>query len=174
MKIVLLGYMASGKSSIGRALARKLNMQFIDLDSFIEENEQQSVSEIFNKKGEIYFRSKEEFYLKQLFKLDGNQVISLGGGTPCYGNNMELILNGSKSFYLNSSVQTIFERLKKERLKRPLVASIGLDKLKEYIAKHLFERNVFYKKAHHSIAVNNKGIELIVKEILDFLKTGNK
>ena len=170
MKIVLLGYMASGKSSIGKALAKKLNVQFIDLDSFIEENEQQSISEIFNNKGELYFRNKEEFYLRKLFNLDGNRVISLGGGTPCYGKNMELILNESTSFYLNSSIQTIFERLKKEALQRPLVATIGQDKLKEYIAKHLFERTAYYEKAHHSISVNDKEIGVIVEEILNLLK----
>ena len=170
MKIVLLGYMASGKSSIGKALAKKLNVQFIDLDSFIEENEQQSISEIFNNKGEIYFRNREEFYLRKLFNLDGNRVISLGGGTPCYGNNMELILNESTSLYLNSSIQTIFERLRKETLQRPLVATIGQDKLKEYIAKHLFERTVFYEKAHHTISVNDKEIEVIVEEVFNLLK----
>ena len=78
MKIVLLGYMASGKSSIGKALAKKLNIQFTDLDSFIEENEEQSISEIFNNKGEVYFRNKEGFYLRKLFNIDGNSVISLG------------------------------------------------------------------------------------------------
>ncbi len=169
MKIVLLGYMASGKSSIGRALAMKLNMQFIDLDSFIEKNEQLTVSEIFKNKGEVYFRSKEEYCLRELFKLDGDQVISVGGGTPCYGENMNLILNESISFYLNSSIQTIYDRLKKETLQRPLVAEIGLDKLKEYIAKHLFERTVFYEKAQHTISVNDKKIDIIVKEMLNLL-----
>ncbi len=169
MKIVLLGYMASGKSSIGRALAMKLNMQFIDLDSFIEKNEELTVSEIFKNKGEVYFRSKEEYCLRELFKLDGNQVISVGGGTPCYGKNMNLILNESISFYLNSSIQTIYERLKKETSQRPLVADIGLDKLKEYIAKHLFERIVFYEKAQHSISVNDKKIDKIVEEMLNLL-----
>jgi shikimate kinase len=170
MKIVVLGYMASGKSSIGKALAKKLNVQFIDLDSFIEENEEQSISEIFNNKGEIYFRNKEEFYLKKLFNSEGNRVISLGGGTPCYGENIELILNESTSFYLKASVQIIFERLKKEALQRPLVATIGQDKLKEYIAKHLFERTVYYEKAHHCISVNDKEIDVIVEEIFNLLK----
>ena len=162
--------MASGKSSIGKALAKKLNIQFTDLDSFIEENEEQSISEIFNNKGEIYFRNKEAFYLRKLFNIDGKRVISLGGGTPCYGKNMELILNESTSFYLNASIQIIFERLKKEALQRPLVATIGQDKLKEYIAKHLFERTVYYEKAHHSISVNEKEIDAIVKEIFNLLK----
>ena len=83
---------------------------------------------------------------------------------------MESILNESTSFYLNSSIQTIFERLKKETLQRPLVATIGQDKLKEYIAKHLFERTVYYEKAHHSISANDKEIEVIVEEIFNLFK----
>jgi shikimate kinase len=162
--------MASGKSSIGRAVAAKLNVQFIDLDNFIEEKEQQTISEIFKKNGEIYFRNKEGIYLKKLFKLDGNSVISLGGGTPCYGNNMNLILNESISFYLNASIKTIYERLKKETFQRPLVATIGKDNLKEYIAKHLFERKVFYEMARHMISVNDKEIDIVSEEILHILK----
>ncbi|MDD3723627.1 MAG: shikimate kinase, partial [Lutibacter sp.] len=98
MKIVLLGYMASGKSAVGRILSEKLNIQFIDLDSFIEEKEQLSISEIFETKGEIYFRKIEGIYLQELLNSKESTVISLGGGTPCYGNNIDLIENKSNSF----------------------------------------------------------------------------
>ena len=162
--------MASGKSSIVRTLAKKLNVQFVDLDNFIEENEQQTISEIFKNKGEVYFRNKEEIYLKELLKSDGNSVISLGGGTPCYGNNMKLILRGSISIYLNASIITIFKRLKKESLQRPLVAAIGQDNLKDYIAKHLFERKTFYVMARNIISVNGKEIDIVSEEILNILK----
>ena len=169
MKIVLLGYMASGKSAVGGIIANKLDIKFIDLDGFIEEKEQLSVAAIFNKKGEIYFRNKESEYLLELLNLEGNYVLSLGGGTPCYGNNMELIVNNSKSFYLSASINTIFNRLKGETSQRPLVATIGQENLKEYIAKHLFERNPFYKKAKHTVVVNNKSIFKIVDEIIELL-----
>ena len=174
MTIVLLGYMASGKSSIGRALAMKLSFKFIDLDDFIEKREQESVSQIFKNKGEIYFRNKEKAYLTKLLDLNGDWVISLGGGTPCYGNNMELILKGSISFYLNASIQTIVERLKDETFQRPLVATIGQENLKEYIAKHLFERTVYYERAQHSIPVNDKDIDQIVLEIHKFIRSDMK
>lgn len=169
MKIVLLGYMASGKSAIGKALATKLTTQFIDLDSFIEKKEQHSISDIFENKGEIYFRNREGVYLHELLNKKGDCIISLGGGTPCYGNNMELIADYATSFYLNASINTIFERLKNETFQRPLVASIGQGKLKEYIAKHVFERMEFYELATHSISVNNKSIDAIVQEILNLL-----
>lgn len=169
MKIVLLGYMASGKSAVGNILANKLAIQFIDLDNFIEENEQLSISEIFKIKGEIYFRKKEGEYLLELLNLKDDCIISLGGGTPCYGNNMEFIEKKSKSFYLNASINTIFERLKDETTKRPLVATLGVENLKEYIAKHLFERTIFYERAHHTISVNEKNVFKIVNEIMELL-----
>jgi len=166
MKIVLLGYMASGKSVIGRILSKKLDLQFVDLDTFIEEKEQLSIPEIFETKGEIYFRKKEGEYLLELLNLKENAVISLGGGTPCYGNNMEFIKNKSTSFYLKGTIDTIFERLKNETSQRPLVATIGMENLKEYIAKHLFERAPYYEKSDHTILINQKSVKQIVDEIM--------
>jgi shikimate kinase len=169
MKIVLMGYMASGKSAVGKILAIKRNMQFIDLDDYIALKEQLSISEIFEKKGEIYFRKKESEYLRELLKLEEDIILALGGGTPCYANNMDFIEKNTTSFYLKASINTIFERLKNETSQRPLVATIGQDNLKEYIAKHLFERNLFYEKATHTILVNEKNIDEIVLEIQDLL-----
>lgn len=169
MKIVLLGYMASGKSSVGKNLAKEHKMQFVDLDSFIEENEQNSITEIFSKKGEIYFRLKESEYLGELLLKPEDLIISLGGGTPCYANNMKLIDENSISFYLKASINTLFERLKSETSQRPLVATIGQNNLKEYIAKHLFERNLFYEKATHTIIVDKKSIPDVCNEIKSLL-----
>lgn len=165
MKIVLLGYMASGKSAVGKILAKKMDLQFIDLDDFIEEKEQLSISEIFKTKGEIYFRRVEEIYLQELLNLSENFIISLGGGTPCYGNNMNLIHEKAISFYLKASINTIFDRLKHETSQRPLVASVGLEHLKEYIAKHLFERSNFYDKATFTVSVDGKNLNEIVEKI---------
>tara|TARA_R110001583_G_scaffold31233_3_gene107057 strand:- start:6017 stop:6526 length:510 start_codon:yes stop_codon:yes gene_type:complete len=169
MKIVLLGYMASGKSAIGKLLATRLNLQFIDLDYYIETCEGLTISKIFSSKGEIYFRKKESEYLQQLINLNNDCIISLGGGTPCYGNNMDILKNNSKSIYLSASINTIFERLKNETSERPLVATIGVDNLKEYIGKHLFERAAFYNNADETIFVNDKSIIEIVKEIENLL-----
>ena len=165
MKIVLLGYMASGKSAIGKMLSENLNLLFIDLDSYIEECEKMTISDIFEKKGEIYFRKKEGLYLKQLFELKNDCIISLGGGTPCYGNNMDVITENAQSFYLKASINTIFNRLKNETSQRPLVSTIGVENLKEFIAKHLFERSIYYDKASSTIEVNDKSVEKIVSEI---------
>lgn len=165
MKIVLLGYMASGKSAVGKILAKQNNLQFIDLDAFIEEREELTISEIFEHKGEIYFRKKEADYLSELLSLEQDLIISLGGGTPCYGNNMQEIIKKGISFYLKASINTIFERLQGETSQRPLVATIGQENLKEYIAKHLFERSAFYDKASHTIVVDAKSLNEISGEI---------
>lgn len=167
MKLVLLGYMASGKSAIGKVLATNLKIDFIDLDSYIEEKENLEISEIFQKKGEIYFRKKESEYLNEVLNLKKNLVISLGGGTPCYANNIEVIKEESTSFYLKASIQTIFERLKNETAQRPLVAALGIENLTEYIAKHLFERGIFYKQADKTIIVDDKSITEITNEIFE-------
>lgn len=169
MKIVLLGYMASGKSAVGKAVAKKTLVPFIDLDAYIEKKEQLSISEIFETKGEIYFRKKESEYLEEVLNQANDAVVSLGGGTPCYGNNMDLITKNSTSIYLKASINTIFERIKSETNQRPLVADVGLDNLKEFIAKHLFERALFYEAAWETIVVDAKTILEISEEIFELL-----
>ena len=167
MKIILLGYIGSGKTTIGIQLARKLFLNFTDLDDFIEEKEQQSIKEIFKQKGEIYFRKIEHKYLKQFINENESYVLSLGGGTPCYAGNLDLILKNKKSlsFYLRGSIPTLFKRLSENKFKRPLISDLSDDQLTEYIAKHLFERSLFYDKATHKISIDNKEIQEIVTEI---------
>jgi shikimate kinase len=169
MKIVLLGYMASGKSVVGKVLAKQLNYEFIDLDAYIELKEEKSISIIFSQKGEIYFRRKETEYLKEIFSEKENFILSLGGGTPCYGLNMEIVLKNSQSFYLQTSLNTLYSRLLKEKLNRPLVASIEPLKLKEFIAKHIFERTAFYDKANHIVSTDEQTIQQVVDSINIYL-----
>ena len=109
MKIVLLGYMASGKSTIGKLLSKALSMPFIDLDAYIESKEKSSIKAIFNTKGEIYFRKIEHAHLCDLLDSEKDFVLSLGGGTPCYANNMDAIVKAKQttSFYLQASVSLL-------------------------------------------------------------------
>ncbi len=169
MKIVLLGYMASGKSSVGKILVERLEIDFIDLDTYIETKEDISVSDIFAKKGEIYFRIKETEYLTELLNSGTDFVLSVGGGTPCYANNIQLIAEKSQSFYLKASLNTLYNRLKRQRKSRPLIANLKLENLKKFIAKHLFERTLYYNQAMHSINTDDKIINEIVEEIKDKL-----
>jgi shikimate kinase len=166
MNIVLLGYMASGKSTIGSEISKKLNMKFIDLDAYISKREKTSISDIFKVKGEIYFRRIESFYLSEILNSKDRFILSLGGGTPCYSNNMELILNSkAASIYIKASIKTLVARLTSEKNKRPLVAELENDKLIEFVAKHLFERRFFYEQASITIHTEDKSLEEITTEI---------
>ncbi|QFZ55643.1 shikimate kinase [Oceanihabitans sp. IOP_32] len=169
MIIILMGYMASGKSTYGKILSNKLNYSFIDLDDYIEEKESLSVSRIFKTKGEIYFRKKETEYLNALLKNETNLILSLGGGTPCYGNNMDAILKAENvvSVYLKASIKTLINNLKDEKSQRPLIADIKTDELlAEFIGKHLFERAYFYNQADKIVDTDNKSVEDIIKDLL--------
>ncbi|RED45980.1 shikimate kinase [Seonamhaeicola aphaedonensis] len=172
MVVVLIGYMGSGKSSIGRRLSKKLDFDLIDLDDFIEEKENASVKEIFESKGEIYFRKKETEYLKQLLETDKNLILSLGGGTPCFGNNMDIILSNkyAKSIYLKSSIPKLAKKLIKKKAKRPLIAHIQTeDALAEFIGKHIFERMPFYNRAEYVVNTDDKSKDKITKEVMKLL-----
>lgn len=167
MKIVLLGYMASGKSSVGKKVAEMLSVPFVDLDILISEKEKLSIQDIFKNKGEIYFRKKEMEYLNDFLIEKENFVLAVGGGTPCYGDNMAIINNNSQSIYLKSSLQSIYNKLsnQKNKHKRPLISKINNKDLKEFIAKHLFERSPFYEQAHYTVTTDNKSKKEIAQEI---------
>ncbi len=158
--------MASGKSTIGKQLSKKLGIPFLDLDTYIYEKENKSVSEIFSQNGEIYFRKKEHEYLREVLENQQDFILSLGGGTPCYANNIELILNkNSISIYLKASIQTLSNRLLKNKNLRPLVAFLEDDQVPEFIAKHLFERRFFYEQARKVVVIDQKSVSEIVDEI---------
>lgn len=169
-KILILGYMGSGKSVIGKSVAERLNVPFLDLDNLIEKHLGMSIPEIFNQKGEIYFRKIEHQLFHKVMANDETFVLSLGGGTPCYANN-HLLLSGinTASVYLNASIDTLCSRLSFERQNRPLIANLDEVEFKEYIAKHLFDRNFFYNQASFKILVNDKTPKQITDEVLNVL-----
>ncbi|WP_421807725.1 shikimate kinase [Flagellimonas sp.] len=166
MKIVLLGYMASGKSTVGRLLARQLGISFVDLDDYIEQHQKKSIKDIFSAKGEIFFRKLEHQMLKEVLDTHTAVVLSTGGGTPCYANNMETILQQSDhSIYLNHSIPVLVERITKEKEHRPLVKNIPENDLPEFVGKHLFERRPFYMQAEHRVDCDLLSAEDVVAEI---------
>ena len=167
--IVLLGYMGCGKTTISNKLEAILNLPKFDLDQIIEKEYKMSISEIFNKKGQIEFRRIERIFLKKLLNNKDKSIISLGGGTPCYHDNMEIILKCSKNvFFINTSPELLSERLFKQRSKRPIIESINsIIKLKEFISKHLFERIIFYNQANHIILDSNQGIDSTCNKIIE-------
>ncbi len=165
-KIILLGYMGSGKSTVGKLLSKSIGYNSLDLDKVIETDQGLAIREIFEKHGELYFRKLEHQVLKEILKTDDDAIISLGGGTPCYSNNMELFKDKNIiTIYLSCSVDELFARLNFNKSKRPLIANMSDNELKEYIGKHLFERSVFYNQAQITINSNGKSREDIVGEI---------
>ncbi|MFT5436339.1 MAG: shikimate kinase [Ulvibacter sp.] len=172
MKLVVIGYMGSGKSTVGIELATALGYKFIDLDSHIEFLEDKPISKIFKEKGEIYFRKLENQILKDLVSSENNAIISTGGGTPCYGNTMEFLSSqeATVTIYLKSSLTVLADRLFMERVNRPLIAHID-DKvtLIDFIRKHLFERSFYYNQAKLSIDTENASVGEIVEKIVSNL-----
>lgn len=151
-KIVLVGYMGSGKSTIGKLLAQNLGILFLDLDDVIAENQKMSISQIFKIKGEIYFRNIESKLFQSLAQSDQNFVLALGGGTPCYANNHLLLQDSNcQSFYLQTKMETLVQRLTIEKENRPIIAQLSDSELIAFVGQHLLERNYYYRFSKHTI-----------------------
>ena len=162
-----MGYMGSGKTTLGRHLAQRLELPFYDLDSLIEERQGLSVSEIFSDRGEIHFRRLESQVLEEVLDKAEPMVLALGGGTPCYGQNLEKLLqDGVLSIYLKLSPVSLFGRLSERKGSRPLIAHLSDEQLQEFIRKHLFERQFYYNQANCVVDMdelsNAQGIERIL------------
>jgi shikimate kinase len=166
--IFLLGYMGAGKTVIGRSLSKKLGFKFYDLDNYIEQIEGKTVSDIFNERNEVYFRKIENKYLHELSLKSEKKIISTGGGTPCFKNNLEIIQTSSNtiSVYLKANIETLVKRLLHSIEKRPIISHLKKeDELKEFITKHLFERSFYYEKSDVKIKTDDIELKDIVKLI---------
>ncbi|MDE5663292.1 MAG: shikimate kinase [Muribaculaceae bacterium] len=146
MSLFLIGYMAAGKTTLGRALAKELGYQFIDLDFYIEQRFRQRVHDIFATHGEEGFRRIEAEMLREVGEFC-NTVVSCGGGTPCYPGNMEYMLSAGTTIWLDASVECICRRLLCARTRRPLVEGKSADELPAFITSHLSERLPYYSRA---------------------------
>ncbi|ACY40438.1 shikimate kinase [Blattabacterium sp. (Blattella germanica) str. Bge] len=169
MKITLIGYMGSGKTSIGKKLSKKINLNFYDLDAILVKEKKDSIYNLFKKKGELSFRRTEHFVLKKNFKKKNEYVLSVGGGTPCFYNNIYLLNKYSKTFYLKTDSYTLFKRLFLEKNTRPLIAHLSKKELFQFIMKHLSQRTYFYEKSYEKINVSEKSKNEVVQEIINFL-----
>lgn len=169
-KIVILGYMGSGKTTIAKLLSEKIQLEVLDLDKIIEERLNLSVKSIFETKGEIYFRKIEHQFFSELMLNQEPMVISLGGGTPCYAGN-HLLLNGEgvTSIYLKASIEMLYKRLSNANPDRPLLSALEKEQMEEFIAKHLFDRSYYYNQATLKVVVDGKNPETIVTEIVELL-----
>ncbi len=149
MKVFLIGYMASGKSTLGKALAEALTFPFIDLDTEIERIASTSITSIIEHQGELKFRQLESRLLKQTIAEHDHGVFALGGGTPVFYNHMDLLNAKGETIFLDVPVGELAKRLEGD-IKRPLIQN--KEDLAEFVAKHMFERRPYYSQAKHRIA----------------------
>ncbi|HAE35062.1 MAG TPA: shikimate kinase [Chitinophagales bacterium] len=160
MRIYVLGYMGSGKTTQGQKLAKKLGLDFYDLDALIEDAAGMKVAEIFAEKGEQHFRELEADVLRGTV-LFPDAVIACGGGTPCYYNNMQWMNNRGATVWFHLPPEIIAGRIKKKKAKRPLIAHLPDEEILPFIREKLQERSYFYGKAQFHFDLS----EMSVKEI---------
>jgi shikimate kinase len=168
----LWGYMGSGKSSLGRAVARNLNLEFKDLDHVIAQESGMTIPEFMKHRGELAFRKLERQLLIEHQGFDG--ILSCGGGTPCYYDNADWMVEHGQTIYLSASVGWLHQRLAASRArgtKRPLLSDVADEDLAEFIAKHLFERLPFYQKAVFKVAVDKNSSEQVVAMLAELIQT---
>lgn len=146
IRLFLLGFMGTGKTTLGRALAADLGISFCDLDHYIETRYMKSISSIFKDKGQDSFREVEARLLREVGEFE-DVVISCGGSTPLYFNNMQYMNSQGITIWLDSSIPVLFRRLKVARSGRPLISSMNDTQLEQYIGEELARRNPFFSKA---------------------------
>lgn len=172
-RILLIGFMAAGKTTLGKALARDLGLQFVDLDHYIEGRYHCSVSQLFAERGEEAFREIERNMLHEVGEFE-DVVISTGGGTPCFFDNIDYMNRQGTTVFLEASVDVILTRLTIARTQRPLVAGKSPDELRAYIRQMLELRLPYYRQAAHIFCADqlenihqvNRSVEQFKKEIL--------
>ena len=166
MKIFLIGFMGSGKTHWGRKLSAKLNLPFFDLDSAIVGKEGRSVADIFADRGEEYFRLRENEVLESLTGEQESFILSCGGGTPCFFNNIEFMKKHGKVIWLNTSVDTLMERLGRERSSRPLLADVAESDLRRHIIRKLSERRMYYQQADVVVSEESTNLDELIRLLL--------
>ena len=165
-RIFLIGFMGSGKSTLGAQLARLVGYQFIDMDHMIEETAEMSISEIFNEHGEEVFRKWEYDILHELCRRE-KLVISTGGGAPCYSNMMDLMNTHGTTIYLKLSPEALKTRLIQSSAERPLIMGKSEPELLDFIKSLLEKRELFYKRAAHTVDGINLQSQTLEKLLMD-------
>ena len=164
MRIFLIGFMGCGKTTIGRKVAKTLHYNFVDLDDYIANKIGVSIKYIFEEKGENAFRDLEKESLMEVCKKD-NLVIATGGGTPCFLDNMQKILDSGKAIYLKMEIEDLLERLGTEKSKRPLIENKSAKEILDFVELTLLQRELFYKQANFIVDAKNITAKEIIKLI---------
>jgi len=165
MKIFFIGFMGSGKTHWSKQLSEKLHIPFFDLDEQITSHEGKSITEIFTENGEEYFRILEKDILCIITESNENFVMACGGGTPCYYNNIDYMNQSGTTIWINTSIDTLFHRLVKEKETRPLIKDLTSDQLKGFIIKKFSDRKIYYEQADIIIDEDPVRLDNLVEKI---------
>lgn len=155
-RIILLGYMGAGKTTVGKALAKELGVMFFDLDWYIENRFCKKIPQIFAEEGEEVFRQRERNMLHEVAEFE-NVVISLGGGAPCFFDNMEYINRQADTIYLKGTPEILYQHLLMAKGKRPLLEGKSKEELMAYIQTSLAAREPFYSQAKYTFNIELLG-----------------
>jgi shikimate kinase len=165
MKIFLIGFMGSGKTHWGGLLSKKLGIRCFDLDEQVTEHAGMSIPEIFAADGEEQFRLLEKEVLHMLTESHESFVMACGGGTPCYFNNIEYMNRCGTTVWINVPLDTLFERLVKEKDKRPLIKDLADEQLKGFISKKFADRKIYYEQARLTVDELPVQLERLIDKI---------
>ena len=153
VRIIIIGYMGAGKTTVGKALAHTLQLPFYDLDWYIEGRMRKTVAQLFAERGEEGFRQVERNMLHEVAEFE-DVVISCGGGTPCFFDNMEYLNAQGETIYLKATPEVLYKHLQMGKTVRPLLRDKTPEETLDFINSQLAHREPFYNKAHHTLDVN--------------------
>lgn len=152
-RIILIGYMGSGKTTVGKALSKETGMMFYDLDWYIESRMRKTVAQIFAEKGEEGFRKIEHSMLHEVAEFE-DVIISCGGGTPCFFDNIDYINQQGEVVYLKATPEVLYRHLLMGKVERPLIKNKTPEELVAYITEQVAKREEFYNKARYTLDVS--------------------
>lgn len=167
--IILLGYMCSGKTTVGRPLAKALGLRFYDLDWYIEERFRKRVAAMFAEEGEEVFRRREANMLREAAEFE-DIVLSCGGGTPCHSGNMEYMNQVGTTVYLKATPETLIEHIRLSRGERPLLTGKSPEELQAFVTAQLTEREPFYSQARHTVSIDVLDEECKVQHLVTSIR----
>ena len=168
-RIIIIGYMGSGKTTVGHALSQELGLPFYDLDWYIETRMHCTVKQIFDEKGEEGFRKIEHSLLHEVAEFE-NVIISCGGGTPCFFDNIDYINRQGETVYLKCTTDVLYKHLKMGKTVRPLLLNKTPDEVKTFIESQLKQREPFYAKAKHVVDVSWRDNKEKIKITVDAIR----
>jgi len=171
--IFLTGFMGCGKSTAGAKLAPILKTRFFDLDVYLEKKENKSIPEIFEEQGEQAFRELEKKYLLELLQFKEQHVIALGGGTVCFGKNLELVKNNGTLIYIELPVAVLADRIQQSKTSRPLLKNLSSEELIKNIEAILSERKKYYEQAHITVNGLNLTAQHLQQKLLAYHSENN-